>query len=346
MPFPGLPRIEHVADVYRLLPAEDDARRFLEGMIWPEGRRCPGCREGRTTVLPPRGRRAGCYQCCGCRMQFSATSHTPLHGTKLDLRLWVVAIVLLLASSKGISSVALARMLGVTQKTAWRMGHAVRLMMREVGPALAPYEGTVEVDSTFVGGEPRPQVGVLHPRGRGTYRQPVVVAAERGGRARAAPIAGHGVGAVGPFVSTWVAPEATLVSDGDRAMVALGKGRAAHQVVIHGAKAFVDPTTGAHINTVESFASSVERARVGVFHRITGPHLQRYLDELLWRWNHRIPEVHTRIGTGGKIRHQTRWTPWSISAMMEKMFATAIGRGLRRTANYGLRFIEPAVFGG
>ena len=96
--------------------------------------------------------------------------------------MWVVAIVLVLASSKGGSSVALIRMLGVTQKTAWRIGHAVQLMIREVGAAPTPYEGTVEVNSTLIGGAPRPQMGVPHPPGRGTYRQPVLMAAERGGR--------------------------------------------------------------------------------------------------------------------------------------------------------------------
>lgn len=345
MPHHASTRLTHVSDVQRLLPEEDDARRFLERLLWPDGRRCPSCAGQRITVLPSRGRRAGCYQCAGCRTQFSATSHTPLHGTKLDLRLWVLAMVLVLSSSKGISSVALARMLGVTQKTAWRMGHALRWMMRDgAGPCRA--EGVVEVDSTFVGGAPRHQAGVAHRRGRGTSQQPVLVAVERGGAARAAPIAGHGVDAIRPFVATWVSPDATLVSDGERALVALGHERASHQVVVHGAKVFVDPTTGAHINTAESFASSIERARVGVFHRITGPHLQRYLDELLWRWNHRTPEVRTRMGKGGKVRHQTRWTPWPIEMMMEKMVGRAIGRGLRRTANYGLRFIEPAAFGG
>lgn len=158
-----------------------------------------------------------------------------------------------------------------------------------------------------------------------------------GGRAE------HSVEAVEPFVSIWVAPEATLVSDRDQALVALDKGSAAHQAVINGPKVFVDPTTGAHIHTVKSFASSVKRARVSVFHRITGPHLQRYLDEFLWRRNHSPHEVRTRMDKGSKVRHQTRRIPWLISAMMEKMFATTIGRIIRSTANYGLHFIEPAA---
>jgi hypothetical protein len=52
------------------------------------------------------------------------TTLTPMHGTKLDLRIWICAMFLVLTSSKGISSVVMARLLGVNQKTAWKMGHA------------------------------------------------------------------------------------------------------------------------------------------------------------------------------------------------------------------------------
>ena len=71
------------------------------------------------------------YQCKEreCRRQFTVTTKTPLHGTKLDLRVWVCAMVLVLTSSKGLSSVVMARLLGVNQKTAWKMGNAIRELM-------------------------------------------------------------------------------------------------------------------------------------------------------------------------------------------------------------------------
>jgi transposase-like protein len=63
-----------------------------------------------------------------CR-QFTVTTKTPLHSTKLSLWKWLEAMYLIISSSKGISSVVLARWLGVTQPTAWKMGHAIRKMM-------------------------------------------------------------------------------------------------------------------------------------------------------------------------------------------------------------------------
>ncbi|MDO6800451.1 transposase [Shimia thalassica] len=41
------------------------------------------------------------------------------------------------------------------------------------------------------------------------------------------------------------------------------------------------------INTVEAVNSQVQRALIGVYHRLGRQHLQKYLDEILWRWNHR-----------------------------------------------------------
>ncbi|CDZ62025.1 Hypothetical protein NGAL_HAMBI2566_48350 [Neorhizobium galegae bv. orientalis] len=75
--------------------------------------------------------RPGLYQCSSgdCRFQFTVTTHTPLHATKLPLRVWLKAMWLLLQSDKSPSSVRLAEVLGVSQPTAWRIGHALRLMV-------------------------------------------------------------------------------------------------------------------------------------------------------------------------------------------------------------------------
>lgn len=75
--------------------------------------------------------RPGLYQCSNgdCLFQFTMTTHTPLHATKLPLRVWLKAMWLLLQSDKDLSLVPLAEALGVSQPTAWRMGHALWLMV-------------------------------------------------------------------------------------------------------------------------------------------------------------------------------------------------------------------------
>jgi len=56
-----------------------------------------------------------------------------------------------LQADKGVSSVRLAEALGVSLPTAWRIGHAVRLLMTRE----QQFGGTVEIDEFYIGGSPK-----------------------------------------------------------------------------------------------------------------------------------------------------------------------------------------------
>ena len=181
-----LARIITVPDMVRAFQDEHHCRRLLEAMVWPGGRICPACGYRRSIALTGResGKRArpGFYQCSSstCRFQFTVTTRTPLHAAKLPLRTWLSGLWLMLQSDKGISSIRLAEALGVNQPTAWRMGHALRLM---VGREHA-LDGVVEIDSLYVGGKPRRDPN-YSPPGRGrkgepkTLKTPALVAVQR-----------------------------------------------------------------------------------------------------------------------------------------------------------------------
>jgi len=126
--------------------------------------------------------RPGLYQCSNreCRLQFTVTTRTPLHSTKLPLGVWLTGLWLILQSDKGISSVRLAEAIGVSQPTAWRMGHALRLLLTRE----QPLDGTVEMDEFYIGGSPRndadrPRLGrgrKGHPK---TAKTPVLAVVQR-----------------------------------------------------------------------------------------------------------------------------------------------------------------------
>ncbi len=131
----ALTNIRTAEDMIVAFRDEEQCRRLLESMVWPAGRVCPACGYKRSIAIAGRDmgkRRArpGLYQCSSgeCRFQFTVTTHTPLHSTKLPLSVWLKGMWLILQSDKGLSSVRLAEALGVSQPTAWRMGHALRLM--------------------------------------------------------------------------------------------------------------------------------------------------------------------------------------------------------------------------
>ena len=161
-------------------PDERACEKFLESVIWSEGRVCPHCGSKRSWRLNSKDIRFRYYECGWCKKQFSVTTKTPLHSTKLSLWKWILAIYFVLNSSKGISSVFLGRLIGVSQKTAWKMGHAIRLMMDQGHQTL---RHIVELDEKYIGGKPRPTEGKANKRGRGTAKQCVFIAVERQGSA-------------------------------------------------------------------------------------------------------------------------------------------------------------------
>lgn len=104
---------------------EAAARQHLEGLLWPDGPTCPHCGVINEASRIAGGRK-GLLFCNACRKQFSVTVGTVYERSKLPLNTWLYANHLLCASKKGISSQQLARMLGVTVKTAWFMSHRIR----------------------------------------------------------------------------------------------------------------------------------------------------------------------------------------------------------------------------
>ena len=58
-----------------------------------------------------------------------------------------------------------------------------------------------------------------------------------------------------------------------------------HDVVKHGIKEYVRGDI--HTNTIEGFWSQFNRSVSGTYHIISPKHLQLYVDEFAWRYNHR-----------------------------------------------------------
>ena len=125
---------------------EEVCRRYLETVVWPQGRSCPHFGGLKSWLLSGAAARPGLYECSDCNGQFMVTTKTPMHSTKLPLRIWLLAMYFMINSSKGVSSVFLAKWLGVNQKTAWKIGHAIRAMMAAHATTLGLLDGIVELD--------------------------------------------------------------------------------------------------------------------------------------------------------------------------------------------------------
>lgn len=323
----------HIDQLIEQIQDENVCRKFFEKLIWPTGRICPHCGCRKSYEINGRSTRDGLYECSRCKRQFTLTTKTPMHSTKLPLWKWLLAIYYILNSSKGISSVFLARLIGVHQSSAWKMGHAIRQMIDAWSIDLPPLEGVIEMDEKFFGGKPRYKFGVRHKGGHGTKKKSILIAVQRKGPVRAIPMEIVKTATIKPVMNQFNYRHSKLMTDKSYVFHHIGSKFSSHESVYHFAKEFA--RNDVHVNTAESFNSILERTKIGVFHYMSITHLPRYLNELAFRWLNRTPTEVTRRGKKKLI-----WKPKPIIDQFKALFPYASGTQLRRTASGGIRDVS------
>lgn len=249
-------------------------REYLELLRWPDGVKCLRCQSTEVTELPNRN----LYQCSSCRYQFSVTTGTIMHDSKLPLRKWLVAIYLIVESKKGISSLQLTRTLQVSPKTGWFLSQRIRTALATQDSLL---KGVIEVDETWIGGK---------VRGKGRHylgnKTMVIGAVERGGRIRTRTGGTPSRKELHGFIEQNISPDASAIyTDEHSGYGDLNDSDTNHERVKHFAEEWVRGDV--HINTVESAWFLFKRGVAGSFHKVSRKHLDRYLDEFEFRFNNR-----------------------------------------------------------
>jgi transposase-like protein len=269
-----------------------DPDRTLEMAIqfrWPEGIHCPTC--GRTDVRFLATRRIWECKEKHPKKQFSAKVGTIFEDSPLSLDKWFVAIWAVANCKNGISSYELARAVGVTQKSAWFMLHRIRVAMG-VG-STDPFQGIVEADETYVGGDgkfmhakKRKERGITS--GVSSHKMAVVGILQRTdghvpSRVFARVIKDANAKTLQGAVRALVAPGSALMTDSALSYRKL-QGEYVHRYINHA----VEYVKGnIHTNGIENFWSLLKRAVRGTYVSVDPIHLNRYVGEQVFRFNER-----------------------------------------------------------
>jgi transposase-like protein len=278
-----LKSFDSLFDLFEAFPDEQSCVDHLRAIRWRDGEFCPHC--GGLRIYHFSDRKT--FKCGDCRQRFSIKVGTIFEDTKLPLRKWFAAIWMITNHPKGIASTTLAKDLKITQKSAWFVLHRLRHAART--PSFnAPLKGTVEADTTFVGGKEKNKHAADRKGGTqgGAGKDVVLGIVEREGELRATHVKdAKGVTLKGE-VRANVEAGATVMTDEDRSFRGLDNTHA-HHAVNHSAGEYVRLGGFVHTNSIESVWALLKRQIVGVHHWVSSKHLQRYVDEMAWRFNRR-----------------------------------------------------------
>src|SRR3954449_5540753 len=261
---------------------EAACREALFAMRWREGLACPAC--GHRGFCQLRTRKV--FQCNWCKKQLSLTAGTVFQDTKLPLTAWFAAVYHLTQAKNGISSIELARRLGVRQPTAWLVKHKLMRAMAAREAAKPKLSGRVEMDDAHLGGE-RPG----GKRGRGAAgKTPFVAAVEttaerKPRRLRLTVVKGFRKKEIERLAKRDLVAGSNVVSDGLSCWTAVTEAGCDHFPMLTGSGPNAAKWTP--FTWVNTALGNIKTALAGTYHHVSAKHAQRYLSSFAWRFNRR-----------------------------------------------------------
>jgi hypothetical protein len=284
-------------EAIRYFADPDIALQTAVELRWPDGVCCPTCNSNDVRFIATRRM----WECKNKhpRKQFTVKVGSLMEDSALGIDIWFAALWSIANDKNGISSYEFARMVGITQKSAWHVMHRCRMAMKAggIGGGSGLLEGVVEIDEAFIGGKPKNMHAWKRERNvkrSGSHsREKIGV---QGVLKRTSEQAlshvrltvmshfGTSTGAVLPFIRENVKPGSEIMGDSLPAYTGLRKDYLL-ATVNHAAGQYVSGRI--HNNGMENFWSLLKRTLGGTYVSVEPFHLSRYLDEQAWRFNER-----------------------------------------------------------
>lgn len=267
-----------IADFRKQFPDDDSCLEWLKQHRYPDGIYCKTCEK---ITSHSKIKNIPVYSCNRCGAHTHPMAGTIFENSRTSLSSWFYAMFLMSATRCGISAKQLQREVGVTYKTAWRMFHQIRSLMDSLQQ---PMFGEIEIDETYIGGKSS------GTRGRGAEgKTPVFGIAQRKGNISAKTVKNIKRSTLYPIIKEHVLQDSNVYTDEFVTYDTLSREGYNHERVNHALKQFVNGI--AHTNTLEGFWSLLKRGISGVYHSVSEKHLQKYVNEYMFRYNHRKDEM-------------------------------------------------------
>lgn len=278
-----------IVDFRASFPDEESAIRYYESVRWANGVVSPFDETSKVYKC-----KNGKYKCKNTGKYFTYRTGTFFANSKLGMRDWLYAIIMIANRKNAISSYQLADDLDIPQKTAWYMLHRIRTAMaKENNQKLS---GDVEIDETFVGGKNinrHKDKKVEKCQGR-SYKDkvPVFGILERGGKVIAKVVPNTQAKTIVPIIKEKVELGSVVYTDGWDYSGLHGKyvqRSVDHEKHFYGTTYATDEGEIIVVSTngIENVWSHFKRMIFGIYYHVSKKYMQRYIDEYIFRFNTR-----------------------------------------------------------
>lgn len=225
------------------------------------------------------------WTCAACGDNLYPTAGTVFQDTRTPLQTWFYAIYLFVTTRHGVSGKELQRQIGVTYKTAWRMGHMIRTQM-VASDFQGLLSGEVEADEAYIGGK-RPG-----KTGRGAAGKTIVVGVkERGGPVKAVVVPNAKTESLRTVVNASVEKGSHVSTDEWNAYSLLTGDGYRHGKIKHRFKQWTrfDRIHNVLVSTngIENFWKQLKTSIRSTHVSVSQQHMPKYLGEFTFRANHR-----------------------------------------------------------
>lgn len=248
---------------------------------------CPKCnKEARFKRVY--GRKS--YQCqhTGCQHQLYPMAGTIFEKSTTPLKKWFMTMYLFTTTRNGVAAKEIERLTGVTYPTALRMAHQIKILMgKRTTPIL---NGEIQMDETFFG----MKKGNMHhaqqkklKTGTGQHlnKIPVFGMLQKNGKMIAYVVSEARGEILKPIILESIEPSSTIVTDNFGGYYGLDKFFDKHVIINHAKNEYV--LGNFHTNSIEGFWSQLKRMIKGTHIKVSRKHFQKYIDEAVFRYEHR-----------------------------------------------------------
>jgi transposase len=265
-----------VDTLHEQFPDDDTCLNYMFAKQYGSLSACPKCGVANPRYYRVRNRK--CYACNDCGYQLSPLANTIFHKSETPLKKWFYAIYLFGVGKNGVSAKEIERHLGVTYKCAWRMAKQIRLMMQQGNN---PLSGIVEIDETYVGGKHKGSEGKFDNK---TAVIGMVEKRKGTGQIKAVATKRADATVALPFIRAMAKQGSEIQSDESKIYHRV-KREYVHRFINHSKEEY--SIDGISTNTIEGFWSQMKRSIDGTYHCVSPKYLQYYVNEFVYRYNHR-----------------------------------------------------------